>query len=102
MVGERPINREGYDVNRTGVNGSENAGMSNEIRLRMPDAEYPRFPTQRSSMWGESGPKVSPPTGGVADGQQIDISVQRNRRYFCASENKGLRTQVCRFLLPGD
>ena len=68
MVGERPINREGYDVSRTGVYGSENAGMSNESPMRIRTAEYPRFPTQRSSMWGESGPKVSPPTGGVADG----------------------------------
>ena len=68
MVGERPISREGYDVSRTGVDGSENAGMSNETPMRIRGAEYPRFPTQRSSMWGESGPKVSPPTGGVADG----------------------------------
>ena len=64
--------------------------MSNEIRLRMPDAEYPRFPTQRSSMWGESGPKVSPSTGGVADGQQIDISVQRNSRYYLGIDGAGI------------
>ena len=68
MVGERPDDGEVYDVSRNGIVGSENAGMSNEIRLRMPDAEYPRFPTQRSSMWGESGPNTSSRNWGVVDG----------------------------------
>ena len=64
MVGERSVCGEGYGVSQTGVNRSENAGMSSEIRLRMPDAECPRFPTQRSSMWGESGPNTSPAFSG--------------------------------------
>ena len=34
--------------------------MSNEIPVRNRDAEYPRFPTQRLSSWGKSGPNTSP------------------------------------------
>ena len=64
MVGERSIDSEGYGVSQTGVNGSEYAGISNETSMRIRSAEYPRFPTQRSSSWGESGPKVSPANGG--------------------------------------
>ena len=60
VVGERPVGGEGHAVRRTGTDGSENAGMSSEIRLRMPDAECPRFPTQRSSTWGKSGPNMRP------------------------------------------
>ena len=60
VVGERSADGEGYGVSQTGVCRSENAGMSSETRLRMPGAEYPRFPTQRLSTWGKSGPNISP------------------------------------------
>jgi len=91
LVGERPASSEGYAVRRTGTGGSENAGMSNESPMRIRTAEYPRFPTQRSSLWGESGPKPSPAvTAGVGDGQQIDISVQRNSRYYLGIDGAGI------------
>ena len=60
MVGERSDCSEGYGASRTGVVRSENAGMSNESPMRIRAAECPRFPTQRSSTWGESGPNLSP------------------------------------------
>jgi len=59
VVGERSVDGEGYGVSRTGVDRSEKAGMSNEIPMRNRNAENPRFPTQRSSSWGESGPNMS-------------------------------------------
>ncbi len=59
-VGERSVDGEGYGVSRTGVDRSENAGMSSEIPMRNRNAENPRFPTQRSSSWGESGPNTRP------------------------------------------
>jgi hypothetical protein len=59
-VGERSVSGEGHSVRRAGADRSENAGMSNEIPVRIRDAEYPRFPTQRLSSWGKSGPNTSP------------------------------------------
>ena len=59
-VGERSVCSEGHGVSRTGADRSEYAGMSSEIPMRIRDTEYPRFPTQRSSSWGESGPNMSP------------------------------------------
>jgi len=65
--------------------------MSNEIPMRNRDAECPRFSTQRSSTWGESGPKVSPADlAGVADGQQVDIPVLRNNRYYLGIDGVGI------------
>ena len=47
-----PQRRSG--VSRTGVVSSENAGMSSESPVRIWTAEYPRFPTKRSSRSGKS------------------------------------------------
>ena len=56
-----------------GASRSENAGMSSERQVRILSAERLRFPGAGSSAQGKSGPKARPT--GVADGQQIDISV---------------------------
>ena len=90
VVGERSISNEAYTVRWSGVDGSENAGMSSESPMRIRATGNPRFPTQRSSTWGESGPKPSPPTGGVGDGQQIDISVLRSSRYQLGIDGVGI------------
>ena len=60
MVGERSVSSEAYAVRRSGAGRSENAGMSSETPMRIRSAESPRFPTQRSSSWGESGPNMRP------------------------------------------
>ena len=43
------------------------------MRVKFPHAENPRFPAQRSSAQGESGPKMRPK--GVVDGKQVKIPV---------------------------
>ena len=60
VVGERSISSEAQVVRPGGADGSENAGMSNVSPMRIRTAEYPRFPTQRLSSWGKSGPNTSP------------------------------------------
>ena len=52
MVGERSYCSEVYDVSRDGAVGSENVGMSSEIKVKILNAENPRFPSQRSSGTG--------------------------------------------------
>jgi len=91
VVGERPVSCEAYAVRWSGRYGSETAGMSSESPMRIRTAEYPRFPTQRSSTWGESGPKVSPAdSAGVADGQQVDIPVRRRSCYYLGIDGAGI------------
>src|SRR5699024_5694063 len=60
-------------VRTCGACRSENAGMSNEKRVRISFTESLRFPEEDSSAQGESGPKPRPK--GVGDGQQVDIPV---------------------------
>ncbi len=60
VVGERSISSEAQVVRPGGADGSENAGMSNVSPMRIRTAEYPRFPTQRLSSWGKSGPNMRP------------------------------------------
>ena len=43
------------------------------MRVKSPHAVSPRFPAQRSSTQGESGPKARPK--GVVDGKQVNIPV---------------------------
>ena len=45
--------------------------MSSERRVRIPPAEYLRFPEEGSSSQGKSGPKLR--SKGVGDGQQVEI-----------------------------
>ena len=52
VVGERSYYSEGHDVNRTGVVGSANVGMSSESPMKNRTAKSPRFPSQRSSGTG--------------------------------------------------
>ena len=57
----------------TGALRSENAGVSNVRRVRIPPTNRPRIPGYGSSSLGESGPKARP--RGVVDGQQVHIPV---------------------------
>ena len=71
MVGERSIQRRRYTVRSAGAYGSENAGVSSEMQVRILHTDRPRFPGEGSSALGKSGPKARPK--GVVDGQQVDI-----------------------------
>src|SRR3954469_25348828 len=51
-VGERSLATEAAAEASRGGLGSENAGMSNERGVRIPSADCPRFPEQRSSAQG--------------------------------------------------
>ena len=77
-VGERSQGSEAAAEASRGGLGSENAGMSNERGVRIPSTDCPRFPEQRSSAQGQSGPKARPK--GVVDGQRVDIPVPRRIR----------------------
>ena len=57
----------------TGAHRSENAGVSNVRRVRIPPTDRRRFPGKSSSPQGKSGPKARPK--GVVDGQQVYIPV---------------------------
>ena len=52
VVEERSYCSEAYGVSRGGAVGSENVGMSSEIKVKIFNAESPRFPSQRSSRTG--------------------------------------------------
>ena len=56
-----------------GLVGSENAGMSSAMEVRILHTVCLRVPGEGSSSQSESGPKVRP--RGVVDGQQVDIPV---------------------------
>ncbi len=86
-VGERSYAREAAARASRGGVGSENAGVSNERRVRIPPADCPRFPEQRSSAQGQSGPKARPK--GVVDGQRVDIPVPRRVRYDRWGDEEG-------------
>ena len=58
-----------YTVRYGGASRSENAGMSNEKKVRILFAGSLRFPGQGSSTQGKSGPKPRP--RGVGDGQPV-------------------------------
>ena len=71
MVEEHSVVGRSSTVRSCGAPGRENAGMSSEMKVRILQAEYLRFPGEGSSAQGKSGPKVRPK--GVADGQQVEI-----------------------------
>ena len=56
-----------------GAHGSENAGVSSEMQVRILHTESPRIPGEGSSALGKSGPNARPK--GVVDGKQADIPV---------------------------
>ena len=57
----------------SGEYGSENAGVSSEMQVRILHTDSLRFPGEGSSALGKSGPNARPK--GVVDGQQVDIPV---------------------------
>ena len=73
MVGERSILRRSQIVRTDGVYGSENAGVSSEMQVRILHTDRPRIPGEGSSALGKSGPNARPK--GVVDGKQADIPV---------------------------
>ncbi len=73
MVGERSKQHRRHTVRSAGAFGSENAGVSSEMQVRILHTDRPRFPGEGSSALGKSGPKTRPK--GVADGQLVDIPV---------------------------
>ena len=56
-----------------GSHGSENAGVSSEMQVRILHTDRPRIPGEGSSALGKSGPKARPK--GVVDGQLVEIPV---------------------------
>ena len=73
MVGERSKQHRRHTERSAGAFGSENAGVSSEMQVRILHTDRPRFPGEGSSALGKSGPKTRPK--GVADGQLVDIPV---------------------------
>ena len=73
MVGERSKQHRRHTGRSAGAFGSENAGVSSEMQVRILHTDRPRFPGEGSSALGKSGPKTRPK--GVADGQLVDIPV---------------------------
>ena len=71
MVGERSKQHRRHTARSAGAFGSENAGVSSEMQVRILHTDRPRFPGEGSSALGKSGPKARP--RGVVDGQQVDI-----------------------------
>ena len=86
-VGERSDASEAAGEPSRGGFRSENAGVSNERGVRIPSTDCPRFPEQRSSAQGQSGPKARP--RGVADGERVDIPVPRRVRYDQRGDEEG-------------
>ena len=62
----RSIIARGY-----GQHGSENAGVSSEMQVRILHTGSPRIPGEGSSALGKSGPNAR--LKGVADGKQAEI-----------------------------
>ena len=63
--------RRSRSVSSGGFYGSENAGMSSEICVRIVKAEYLRFPGAGSSAQGKPGAKARPQ--GVVDAHTVEI-----------------------------
>ena len=60
-----------------GSHGSENAGVSSEMQVRILHTDSPRIPGEGSSALGKSGPKTR--LKSVVDGKQVDIPVPAHR-----------------------
>ena len=65
--------RRSHTVRSGGAHGSENAGVSSEMWVRIPHTDCLRFPGEGSSALGKSGPKMR--LKSVVDGQLVDIPV---------------------------
>ena len=77
VVGERSIQHRRYTVRSAGAYGSENAGVSSEMQVRILHTDCLRIPGEGSSSLGKSGPKARPK--GVVDGQPVDIPVPADK-----------------------
>ena len=72
--GRGALHARGSHTGRNGgLHGSENAGVSSEMQVRILHTESPRIPGEGSSALGKSGPNARPK--GVVDGKQADIPV---------------------------
>lgn len=69
MVGERCIVGRRVTGRLSGRDTGENAGMSNEMEVRIFHPGSLRIPEEGSSAQGKPGPKANPK--GVADGKQV-------------------------------
>ena len=65
--------RRSRTVRSGGEHGSENAGVSSEMQVRILHTDGLRIPGEGSSALGKSGPKTR--LKGVVDGQLVDIPV---------------------------
>ena len=63
-------------VRTYGRSRRENAGISNESKVRILAVESLRFPEEGSSSQGKSGPKSRPK--GVDDGQSVENPIPPN------------------------
>ena len=79
-VEERCLRGEVEPVRFGGLQGRENAGMSNAKYVRNILTVSPRIPGEGSSAQGKAGPKARP--RGVADGQQVANPVPREVRLY--------------------
>ena len=59
MVGERSDSGEGQGENQTGAVRSENAGMSNEIPVRIRNTEKPKVSSATLFDWGLGDPNIN-------------------------------------------
>ena len=73
MVGERSKQHRRHTVRSAGAFGSENAGVSSEMQVRILHTDRPRIPGEGSSALGKSGPKAR--LKSVVDGQLVYIPV---------------------------
>ena len=65
--------RRSRTVRSGGEHGSENAGVSSEMQVRILHTDSLRIPGEGSSALGKSGPKTR--LKSVVDGQLVDIPV---------------------------
>ena len=65
--------RRSHTERSGGEHGSENAGVSSEMQVRILHTDSLRIPGEGSSALGKSGPKTR--LKGVVDGQLVDIPV---------------------------
>ena len=65
--------RRSRTVRSGGEHGSENAGVSSEMQVRILHTDSLRIPGEGSSALGKSGPKMRQTC--VVDGQLVDIPV---------------------------
>ena len=69
--------RGSHTGRNSGSHGSENAGVSSEMQVRILHTDRPRIPGEGSSALGKSGPKAR--LKSVVDGKQVDIPVPAHR-----------------------